>query len=1013
MYINLKLHSDYDLLVAASKIEDYLEKAKKINMPCISVSNTNLFNAINNYILSKSYGIRYIFSLEVDGFNLYAKNIKGYKKLIYLASLDKASYSNLQKNCENLVVITGSFNSYIYEKLKNNEFDKAYDLVLEYKENFSDFYIEIPTFIAKTNLIDSYIQLIKATNVNYVITSDTYYLEKEDEYLQDVILSIKENKTVSRLKKTYPSNLYFKTYEELKDEFIELEDEIFSKGVKNTFEIAKKCDVEINFNELKLPKYEKNIDEKEELKIRVLNALEKINKSDDSEYINRLDYELEVIDKMKFNSYFLITQDIVNYARQNDILVGVGRGSAAGSLVSYLLNITKVDPIKYKLIFERFLNEKRQGMPDIDIDIEAKKRDLLINYVVSKYGIEYVSNIISFSKLKEKQIEKDLKRVLDRNANFTKIISKLLNNVRHTSIHASGLIISQDKLVEDVPVIYDKNTNTNVSQYDMKELEKLGLLKMDFLALANLDIVADTLKEINLSLDDIRLDDSNTFSMYNSGDTVGIFQVEAYGMTELIKKMKINSVEDISLALALYRPGPLASGMVDKLLQRKNNNEKIEYDIDDLKDILDESFGVIIYQEQVMKIATKIAGFSLVEADILRKAISKKKADLIEKLKDNFISGAIKNGYEKEKVKKLYELIENFAEYGFNKAHSISYAITSYYTAYLKTNFKKEYMTSLLNHKITDFSKLNVYYNELLKYNIDLFGVDINKSDIYFKVENEGIRYGIYSISGISKNFSNDIVKERELRGNFLNINDFAVRMIKYGLNEKNLKILAESGAFLEFNMTRAEISENAQEIIEIATKKNDDEKNITRKLFYTGEVEEKIYLKKDIKEYTKEKINLLEFKNLGIALKNTSSFEYKMIYSIFSNIDNYYLAFVSSKDKLFINGLEYEVRNINLSMYINKICVAKLDKNKIVSIYTLKDSLFSKNTRVYISIDELSDDIKVKLKDLIRNNGGSNRVFFYQNKKKLESNTYVDLNLDTLTSLVNKVGIKNIRIKL
>lgn len=1016
MYVNLKLHSDYELLVATSKIEDYLEKASKINMPSISISNSKLYNAINNYTLSKNYGIKYIFSLEVDGFNLYAKNIEGYKNLLYLSSLEKIKYDDFSEKNYNLVVITGSFNSLIYEKIINNEYDVAVSKILEYKKIFSDFYLELPSFIAKTNIIYDYIRLIKDCNVDYVITNDVYYLNEDEEYLQDILLAIKENKKISNINKKYPSKLYFKTFDELKDDFKNIDSDIFLNGINNTIEISKKCNVDISFDKLKLPIYNKILDDKEELRKKTYNALEKLGKTKDKEYLERLNYELEIIDKMKFNSYFLITQDIVKYARENDILVGVGRGSAAGSLVSYLLEITKIDPIKYKLIFERFLNTQRQGMPDIDIDIEALKREKLINYIFSKYGVEYVSNIVSFATLKEKQLIKDLERVLGKKSNYEelkKISNKLLNNARHTSIHASGVVISSEKLINDVPISYDKMTNTNVSQYDMKELEKIGLLKMDFLGLSNLDIISDCLKQVNISLDSIELDNKKAFEMYNLGHTVGIFQVEAYGVTELMKKMKINSIEDISLVIALYRPGPLGSGMVDKLILRKNENEKIKYEIEDLGEILDESYGVIIYQEQVMKIATKIAGFSLVEADLLRKAISKKKSDLLKNMKDKFITRAIERNYEKQKVVKLYELIENFAEYGFNKAHSISYAITSYYTAYLKANYTKEYMVSLLNNKITDFSKLNIYYNEILKFNIFMLEPNVNKSSVFFKVENDKIRYALYSIVGISKSFATDIVKEREKNGQFLDINDFCFRMIKYGLNEKNLKVLAESGAFSDFNITRSEIIENIVEIFEIAKKKNDEILNVTKKLFYTGETKELVYIPKNIKEYTKEKINELEIKNLGLLLSYTNTDKYRLIYSLFDKIDKYKLAFVYNKDKLFVNGIEYENKKINLSLFKNKLCVVQLEKNKITSVYSLKDILFRKSTTLHICIDYLTDFQKEYLKEIIRNNGGFNRVYFYKDKKKLDSNTYIDFNLDIIITIIKNIGIENIRIKI
>ncbi|WP_156285729.1 DNA polymerase III subunit alpha [Oceanivirga salmonicida] len=1031
MYINLKLHTDYTLLEATAKVDDYLKRIKEYNQKSMAITNTSLFGTINYYEKALKLGIKpiialelYTYGLEIEGefaITVYAKNIDGYKALIKLSTVSNnrrianrniIDIQEISKYSKDLVVLVGGINSEVFKSIDNLDYAHAKNVVIKYNKYFDDFYLELPAFNMLKRNIEEYIDIIKETETKFVITNDVYYLDKGDAFIQKIVTAIKENRNLSSIKTAYkPEDLYLKDYNQILKDLEYIDKEIFDEGIKSIGEIVDKCNVEIELSNKELPIYLENINEKEVLKDLVYKGLKEKNITDDR-YIKRIEYEISVIDKMGFNSYFLITQDIVKFARENKILVGVGRGSAAGSLVSYLLDITKIDPIKYDLIFERFLNAGRKSMPDIDLDFEANRREEVISYVMQRYGQDYVSNIVTFSTLKEKQILRDLTRVLNKTLSKddkSRILSKLLDNVRHSSIHASGVIISREKLENIVPIYKDLELKINVSQYDMKELEHLGLLKMDFLALANLDIISETIKDINIDLDNIELDNQKAFELYNKGDTIGLFQVESMGITSLIKRFKINSIHDISAALALYRPGPLGSGMVDDVIKRKNKLENIEYEIDDLKEILDNTYGIMIYQEQVMQIAQKIADYSLIEADDLRRAISKKKPDILEKHRINFITKAVEKGYDKQKIEKLYSQIEAFGDYGFNKSHSISYAIISYYTAYLKANYTKEYMKALLNHKITDYNKLNVYFNELEKYNIKLEKPSINNSNVFFVVENENIRYAFYSISGISQNLASDIVFEREKSGKFTDINDFAYRMTKYGINQRQLESLALAGVFDEFEISRKEVQNNAKEILEIAKKIVESDENITRTLFFTDNSSIAMYAKKNIDEYSLIELSNIEITKLGLPLLYYNSKEYENLKTILILKNNIELAYVYSKDKIISNGVEYK-NNLrkDITKYINKPCFIRKNKNYISDIFKLKEIT---NVKVNILLDNLSDEKKLNIKKIMKQNTGNIKVNFYNNNIKLDGKVYIELSYKTISQLVKEVSVNNIKI--
>lgn len=1051
-FVNLKLHTDYSLLEGVSTVDTYVQKAKLNNAKYLGVTDTSMFSAIKFYNSCKKNNISAVIGLELFSYglyiegeyaiNVYAMGYEGYKSLVKLSTLSYSRYisarpiidtQEIQKNSDNLVCIIGGINSELLKAITEMEYDYARKIITKYSQMFHNFYVEIPAFSIKKRYLDKYIQIVKELNVPYVITNDVYYADEEDYYLQSIVSAIKENVSIDRVKKAYKYNdLYLKNKEEILKSFEGYDTEFINQGILNTEKIAKMCEIEIPKNEFKFPELELEVSEKEYLKDAVYKgALNKYG-SLSKEINERIEYELSVIDKMGFNGYFIIVSDIVKYANENDILIGPGRGSASGSIVSYTLDITKVDPIKYGLIFERFLNSGRKSMPDIDIDFEPGRRDEVVQYLMQKYGREYVSNIIVFSRLQEKQLQKDLERVLGNNKEMiANALKKLEGNVRHSSIHPSGVVISKYPLIEEVPTYRDEKLNINVTQYQMEELEDLGLLKIDLLALKNLEVIKQTINSANIKLSDISLDDKKTFETFNIGNTLGVFQSESAGMVDLITKFKVENFLDISAILALYRPGPLNSGMTYEAIRRKHS-ENIEYIFLELEEILKDTYGVIIYQEQIMKIASIIAGYTLLEADDLRKAISKKKAEILSLHRDQFISRAINKGYDEQKVTKLYSMIESFGGYGFNKSHTIPYSMLCYYTAYLKTNYTLEYICSLLNSDINDYKKLRKYEIELKKYRKKILKPDINKSNCYFKVYENNIIYGIYSIKGISENIAKSIENERNINGDYTNINDFCYRMIKYGINKKHIEVLALSGAFDDFKLSRKEIYNFSQEIFDSSNTKYENEKNVGRSLFFTNIDRSIEYDYKGIAEFSENELIEREVESLGLLLSIDLKKDSSSILSVLSLRENirvglvlsYELSITRKKEKflkltvdengdinkyVIFTNLHNKIQDINLK---NKVCLFEVYNDIIKDIVTIDEVHNLKNASINILIDDLSDQAKLELKSQFKH-GGFALVNFYKQKHKLQMNNkiYTKLSNDFIKSLISIVDLKNIKV--
>lgn len=1016
-YVNLKVHSDHSLLEGVGKISQYIERAKELGQSHIGFSDTEISSLLPAYIEANKNNITPILGLELFTYglksegeysiNAYAKNYKGYKELIELYKISKQNTNikrnilNIQdiiKNSSNLAILIGGINSEIHKSFNNLDYADIREIISFFKKNFNDVYVEVPCFnFDKKDFMFEYIDILKNADVKYILTSDVYYVYKQDFYLQKILTAIKQDKKINSLEKYYKqTDLYLKSNEDILPYTKDFDEEFLKNCEYNLKIFLENINLKIEKSN-DLPEIIKE-NEQEHLKKLCFDFLLKKELLNET-YKKRLEYELSVINKMGFNRYFLIVLDIINFAKKENILYGPGRGSSAGSLVSYCLGITNVDPIKNGLYFERFLNEGRKTMPDIDLDFESLKRHLIVEYLADKYGNNNVAHILTFSNFKEKQLEKDLNKVFGKTKyDKEQIIKKLSGNIRHHSIHASGIIISSKDINDIACVNYDAVRNISVVQSSMEELSYMGLIKFDILSVSMFDIIKQTLDLINLKLEDIKFDDKKTFDLYNKGQTAAIFQVEANNMTRFIKQFKINKLEDLSLALAIFRPGPLNS--IKEIKNIKNN--KPNYEFEKLKEILDPSYGIIIYQEQIMEIAKSIAGFSLSEADDLRRAISKKNENIFKEYEEKFIQNCIKNGYDKELSLKLYHKLEKFAQYGFNKSHSISYAMVSYYSAYLKANYMKEYMMVNLNNNINDISKMNQLIFEMFLNDIQILKPCVNNSDKYFKIEDNKIRYGLYAIKNLPKELANNIISQRE-KINFSDINNFCTRLINHGLNEENFKILASSGALNCFNISIKELVENAKEIINNAKNLLEQEENIGARLFFADSEKILPYFKKNIEEY-KEKELLKE------KIKFTAFFYHNDIIKLLdlTNIDIFFAIDNKKENILNFNNLKNPIKN-DLDLNVN--CEYIIKHSNKYSL--LKDVKNIKNTSIFLLLDNLTLEQKENLKAFLKNKGGNCLIQFYENKKllKTDKKMYFNPSFENLTNLSEIINFKNIKL--
>lgn len=893
-FVHLHLHSEYSLLDGVGKIDEYLKRAKELGMSSVAITDHgNMFGAIEFYKKALKFGIKPIIGIEAyisefeynkkEGKNyhliLLAKNEEGYKNIVKISSegylngfyyrprVDKAI---LKKYSKGVIALSACMQGEISQAILNEKTEKEIDeVVSSYIDIFGkeNFYIELQgNGIEEQKEVNRKLyNVAKRNELKYVVTNDTHYVYEGDHVLQDLVICIQTGNKISNENrmKIETEELFFKSREQIIDSV----GEEYIEGVDETENIAKRCNLELEFGKLKFPKYElpagyKNA--KEYLKELVFEGLSKRYPMGINETIlKRAEYELEVIFKMGYEEYFIVVWDFIAYAKKNNIPIGPGRGSAAGSLIAYALKITELDPIKYNLIFERFLNPERISMPDIDIDICQERRGEVIEYVTKKYGEDKVAQIITFGRLKARAAVRDVGRVLDINLAKVDKVAKLIptfstleealkesnelreiyasdlevrkmidfsqrleNKVRHASIHAAGVVITKDSLTDIVP-LYSENKERNIStQYQMKELEELGLLKMDFLGLRNLTNLQRAIeyikenKNLDIKLEKIPLDDKNVYEMLSVGDSLGVFQLESSGIRKLLIQLKPNRFEDIIALLALYRPGPLGSGMVENFVNCKNGKEKIKYPHPSLEEVLKETYGVILYQEQVMKIASIMANYTLGEADLLRRAMGKKQVQIMEENRDKFIKRSFENGYDKEKAEEIFELIDKFAGYGFNKSHSAAYALIAYWTAYFKYYFKEEYFASILTSERSNIENVAFYIEDAKMHNINLKLPDVNFPASKFIVKDNSLIFSLAAIKNVGEGLAEKIKEEVEKNGPFTRYEEFVFRMRSQGLNKKNIESLVYSGALDSVPGNRKQKIESVEKAIDYTNKR-------------------------------------------------------------------------------------------------------------------------------------------------------------------------------------------------
>jgi DNA polymerase III subunit alpha len=884
-FVHLQVASAYSLLSSTISINGLVHKAKTLGYKSLALTDRNMmYAAIPFYKACVKEGIKPIIGLTADvavsdeqsfPLVLLSRNNRGYQNLLKISSAIGAKapegipHKWLNSYSEGLIAITPGLQGEIETYLLNGEEDKAKEAIQLYQRMFGkgSFYISLQKhgLKAEETLHPLLKNIARENGVKMAAANDVRYLDKEDHFAHECMNAIRDGVKLSEDERTVleTEEYYFKTKEQMTELF---PDEV--EELQNTLRIAEECTVQIPFHQQLLPKYPlpEGVTARHELTRLCETGLSKKLEEVTTEYLERLDYELDVIGRMGFSDYFLIVWDFMKFARERDILTGPGRGSAAGSLVSYALSITDVDPIKHHLLFERFLNPERVSMPDIDIDFPDHRRDEVIEYVEAKYGSLHVAQIITFGTFAAKAALRDTGRVFGLNMKEQEQLSKLIPNQpgitlkdayekskelrdlignqelykrlfetalkleglpRHTSTHAAGVVISEDPLVQWIP-IQGSASGIHLTQYSMDILEEIGLLKMDFLGLRNLSILERIVKNIKkgrdkrFSLEHIPSNDSKTFELLSKGQTNGIFQLESDGMRNVLTRLKPTSFEDIVAVNALFRPGPMEN--IPTYINRKHGKETVEYPHPDLKPILDMTYGVIVYQEQIMQIASRMAGFSLGEADLLRRAVSKKKKDVLDQEREHFVKGSIQKGYSTEEAHRIYDLIVRFANYGFNRSHAVAYSMIAYQLAYLKAHYPAHFLSALLTSVVGNETKIAQYIREAKHYGIDILPPSVNSSQFVFTVEGkEGIRYSLGAIKGIGAQALKEIISVRKDKP-FEDLFDFCMRVSSKIINRKILENLVLAGAFDEFGIDRATLLASLDVAIQHAELVNPDD---------------------------------------------------------------------------------------------------------------------------------------------------------------------------------------------
>ncbi len=900
MFTHLHVHSEYSLLDGAARVADLPKRAKELGQSAMALTDHGvMYGAVDFYKACKKEGIKPIIGCEVyvaprrlsdketkadaENFHLVllAKNEEGYRnlcKIVSKAAVDGFYYrprtdmTELKKYSKGLVALSACLAGIIPSKLLEGDYKGAKEALSEYKAIFEDFYLELQdhNIEEQKRIIPDLLKLAKETDTPLVATNDIHYIKREDANYQDVLLCIQTGKTLADENRMRFSTdeFYVKSEKEMREIF-----RFAPEAIENTGKIADMCNFEFEFHKKLLPQFPipegfTRVGYLDKLCREGL--LKRYGENADEDIVKRLEYELGVINNMGFTDYFLIVSDFIGYAKKNGIYVGPGRGSAAGSVVSYVLEITDIDPIKYKLLFERFLNPERVSMPDIDIDFCKERRGEVIDYVVEKYGKDNVCQIITFGTMKAraairdagrvmdmpyaecdmvaKAVPKELDITLDKALDTPKMkemyqsderVKKLIDTARSienlpksSGTHAAGVVICGERLDENIPL--SKNDDVVVTQFTKDTVEELGLLKMDFLGLKNLTIIRNCVefaKEdgINIDLKNISYDVPEVYQMISKGDTAGVFQLESGGMTDFMKKLNPGNLEDIIAGISLYRPGPM--DFIPQYIRNKHNPDMITYKHPSLEKILRDTYGCIVYQEQVMEIVRSLAGFSLGGADMVRRAMSKKKAKEMEKARDNFIygevdesgnviiPGCLRRGIDEKTAKSIFDDMDAFAKYAFNRSHAACYAVVAYQPAYLKYFYPVHFMAALITGFMDEAGKVSVYVESCKNMGIKILPPDINKSLSAFSVEGDNIRFGLGSVKNVGIAFVDRLVEERRANGDFKSFSDFAKRMSDKDINKRSVEGIIRVGGFDSIVESRSKLLAGFEDVIESAVK--------------------------------------------------------------------------------------------------------------------------------------------------------------------------------------------------
>lgn len=916
-FVHLHVHSEYSLLDGASRIEELAERAAELGMKALALTDHGvMYGAIPFYKACRKHGIKPILGCEVYftagslkerasrqdqpiyHLILLSKNMKGYQNLMKLVSIahlegfhykPRIDYEHLRKYSEGLVCLSSCLGSEVSQHLLHGRPEEAKAAALRYKDIFGDdYYLELQdhSLIEQKKVNAAMIELARETGIKLIATNDAHYLTPQDEPVQEILICIGTGKTIEdedRLKFS-TNQMYLKSTEEMGRLFPHV-----PEALAHTLEVAEKCNLELEFGKAILPQFRPIPDGlsaaeylKELCEQGVVQRYEDSSEWGHAEFrgklAQRLDYELSVIERMGYSDYFLIVWDFIRFAHESGIPVGPGRGSSAGSLVAYVLQITDVDPIHYGLLFERFLNPERVSMPDIDIDFSDEDRDEVIRYVQNKYGDEHVAQIITFGTMAAKAAVRDVGRALnlpymdvdraakmipnhlgitlkeamkaspelnalaEKNAKTAELLSmaqKVEGMPRHASTHAAGVVISREPLTQYVP-LQEGSEGTALTQYSMEHLESIGLLKMDFLGLRTLSIIKRTLDWIEdengtkIDLRSISMNDPKTYELLSRGDTTGIFQMESAGVRKVLKELKPTEFEDIISVLALYRPGPME--FIPKYIAGKHQLIQVEYPHESIRNILADTYGIIVYQEQIMQIASQMAGFSLGEADLLRRAVGKKKREVLDEERAHFVKGSLSQGHSEEDANRVYDMIVRFADYGFPRAHATAYGVLAYQTAYLRAHYPVHFMASMLTAVMGNQRKTAEYVDDCRRMGIPVLPPDVNESGVTFTPvikENGGaIRFGLGAVKNVGTHAIETIMKERQ-EGAYTDLLDFCRRVDLRVCNKRVIESLIHTGAMETMPGHRAQLIAMLEDTIDAATKWRKERDNF--QLFLEG----------------------------------------------------------------------------------------------------------------------------------------------------------------------------------